>query len=79
MPVSAVNSAPAAPAPANAPVVSSTARAADGDYRAKSSKTVGVKDADGDYKPVPTQAASPPAAASSTSTQAALTNIKLGG
>ena len=72
MSVSSVSSSPA-PAPSTA------ARAADGDYLAKSSKTVVTKDSDGDYKPVATQAATSPAAASSSSAQAALSNIKLGG
>ena len=77
MSVSSVSST-SAPAPvlSSAPV-SSTARAADGDYLAKSAKTSSVKDADGDYKPA--AAPSTPAATSSSATQAALLSLKSGG
>ncbi|SEE81262.1 hypothetical protein SAMN05444161_7265 [Rhizobiales bacterium GAS191] len=71
--VSAVNSASSAPAVQKAQVVSTNARAADGDYKTKGVGRSAVKDADGDYKPTSTQATS------SSPVQAALTLLKLGG
>lgn len=59
--------------PAASPTMKAPARAADGDYKVKSASTSSVKDSDGDYKP------SSAASRSSSSTLAALTNIKPGG
>jgi hypothetical protein len=63
------------PPAATPPAVTSTAQAADGDYKARSSRTSQTKDADGDYTKLPAS----PAGNSSSNVQAALSNLKLGG
>ena len=73
MSVSSIASTPA-PVQTNAPVV---ARAADGDYKARSAQTSQTKDSDGDYKPL--AAAQSPAAQSSSATQSALSVLAKGG
>ena len=55
-------------------IAAQPARAADGDYKARSALTSQTKDADGDYK-----AAQTPAAKTSSAVQAALTNLVKGG
>jgi hypothetical protein len=52
----------------------STKRAADGDYVAPGAGTSKVKDSDGDYKPTATAQTM-----SSSSVQAAISNLKIGG
>ncbi|MBO0733819.1 MAG: hypothetical protein J2P49_05790 [Methylocapsa sp.] len=63
----------------NASSIASTVplRAADGDYKVRTSHTSQVKDSDGDYKAI--TAANSPAAQSSAPVQAALTMLKPGG
>lgn len=76
MSISPVSSAAYTPAPTpTAAPAASNAKAADGDYLTKGAGRSAVKDSDGDYKP--TQ--SSPAATSTSSVQAALTNLKTGG
>ena len=80
MTVASVGSA--TPPPPPAPAVTSpstTGRAADGDYLSPNVNSVSTKDNNGDYKPVATQATTSAVASSSSSTQAALSSIKLGG
>ena len=57
--------------------VSSTSRAADGDYTAKTAGTSQTKDSDGDYKPV--SATSSAATTSTSGVQAALSSLQKGG
>jgi hypothetical protein len=71
MPISSTSSVALPPAVPKTPAVSQNARAADGDYLAAGPGRSTLKDADGDYKPIATQA--------SNAVQTALTGIKLGG
>ena len=65
----------ATPSAASASVaVAQTARAVDGDFKARSASTSQVKDADGDYKP-----ASVAAPKASSAVQSALLNLAKGG
>ena len=74
MSISALSSA----APAATPPAPATARAADGDYLAKSAKTSQTKDSDGDFKAA-TAAPTSAAAKTSSTAQAALIGLKQGG
>ncbi len=71
MSVSSANPVASAPPVQKTPDASQDARAADGDYLTPGAGRSIDKDADGDYKPTP--------ATVSSSVQAALTDIKLGG
>ena len=71
MTISSTSSVAAAPAAPKTSAVGQNARAADGDYLAAGPGRSAFKDADGDYKPIATQA--------SNAVQTALTGIKLGG
>jgi hypothetical protein len=84
MSIAAITSAPVpsqvppaatAPTPVRPAVATSTARAADGDYKVRSAATSQTKDADGDYKP----AVSAAAATSSSAVMAAVTSLTKGG
>jgi hypothetical protein len=73
-------SVPAVSSAASSPVAASQAsyaRAADGDYKAKNSLSVQIKDGDGDFKPV--AAPSTAAAQSSSAVRSALPSLRQGG
>jgi hypothetical protein len=72
-----VSAVPAAAAPPVSVPSSSLAMAADGDYKAQNARSVKVKDADGDYKPIATAASA--AAQSSAAVQSTLPSLKKGG
>lgn len=74
MSVSSVGSTPAVQPQSP---ISSTGRAADGDYVAKTASTSQTKDSDGDYKPV--TATSSTAATSTSGVLAALSSLRKGG
>ena len=73
MSVAPVSSAPV-PTPPSIPAPTS-ARSPDGDYKAANVQSAQARDSDGDFKPLATSAA----AQSSTSVQASLTSLKVGG
>ncbi|WP_148210612.1 hypothetical protein [Beijerinckia indica] len=79
MSISSIGSAVATQVAQKAPAVSQSARAADGDYLTPGAGRSTVKDNDGDYKATPVKVSTSPQAAPSSSTQAALSSLKLGG